>query len=196
MQSEAPATLQEIKIALENPREKSPWQGLLFIGWGLVLAKCLLAEWAIHKWQVPLRSGIIWWPTLLTAGAGTLAYIAFHWRRGAREPLTGRFVAAIWVACASALGLLAAAQASGSLGSVGLLPGLAAVLLGIAFWVHSVLDHRGVFRVAAIGWWLAAIHLLAWPTPDGLAWFALYLVLFQVGPFFGLWWKSRTAQAG
>lgn len=45
--------------------------------WGLVLTKCILAHWAIVRWDMPVSSFWVWFPTLIFAALCTIVFLAW-----------------------------------------------------------------------------------------------------------------------
>lgn len=66
-------------LRVEHAREPRSRRSelVLVVGWGLVLAKCVLAWWACRTYSVPVHPAWIIVPTLLGAALCT----ALYWRR-------------------------------------------------------------------------------------------------------------------
>ena len=186
----------QIKLALEQQGKLLPFRGLLYIFWGIILAKCIFAEWAIRKYQLPVNSFYIWIPTLIFASVSTWVYAGVTLRDVYRQPLTGQFVAAIWGGCFMAAALVVVVGYGGGSLSLFILPAICAVILGVGYFIHSVLDQRFIFKLSAYCWWLGSIPLFINPYLDALAWFSLMIILFQVLPATGLYlqWKFKPRQ--
>src|SRR5262245_60642155 len=114
----SPQEMAELELALESNRKVPAFRTLLLFYWGLIIAKCLLAQWALityHDYMVQ-RYGhaingfvFVWIPSFLISGAITLYYAAKIFRELPRMPLSGRIVSATWLACIVAFGVLAVA---------------------------------------------------------------------------------------
>jgi hypothetical protein len=190
----SPQEMAELELALEKTRQVPVFRTGLMIFWGLIVAKCLLAEWAAEVYHAPINTFLfVWVPSLLISGAITLVHAFSLFRELPRMPLSGRIVNATWVACAVGMVVLGLVSAVFGAFTVYLLPALAAVLLGVGFLIHSVVDRRMVYRVAAVGWWVSAIWLFAHPDVGALARMALCLFLFQVLPAGWLFYTQRKS---
>jgi hypothetical protein len=190
----SPQEIAELELALQKSRQVPGFRALLAFFWGLILAKCLLAQWLSEIYHTPINTfWFVWVPSFMISGALTLGYAYWLFRELPRMPLSGRLVSATWVACATGFGILVLVAGVYGVFSPYLLPALAAVLLGVGFSIHGVVDRRNIFRYAAIGWWLAAIWLAANPDITSLAWMALFLALFEVLPAGWLFFTRKRA---
>ncbi len=151
--------------------------------WGLILAKCLLAQWAFGRYHLPINPGFyVWTLSLGGSGAITIIYAYSLFRELPTMPLSGRLASATWIACAAGFGILAVMSLLRGAFDPFLLPALAAVLLGVGCFIQSVIDRRRLFKFLAAGWWLSAVGLFSQTTVDALAWMALALTLFVALP--------------
>jgi hypothetical protein len=149
----------------------------------LIMAKCLLAQWAATYYHAPINTKFyVWTLSLAGSGALTLGYAFILFKELPTMPLSGRLVSATWAACAIGFGVLALVAMSYNAFDPFLLPALAAVLLGIGCFIHSVIDRRRLFKFLAVGWWLAALGLFTQTDIHALAWMALSLILLVVAP--------------
>jgi hypothetical protein len=184
-----PQEMAELELALEKARRVPAFRTLLLLFWGLIVAKCLLAQWASQVYGAPINTfWFVWVPSFMISGAITLGYAYWLFRELPHMPLNGRLVSATWAACATGFGVLALVATFGHAFSVYLLPAEGAVLLGVGCLIHSALDRRAVFKYSAAGWWLSAFWLFAHNGVDALAWMSLALMLFLVAPAGWVYW--------
>lgn len=67
--------VQEVKVQRRvNPVRFTAW--VLGVFWSLILLKCVLAHWAIVRWDMPVGSFWIWFPTLIFAALCTVVFLA------------------------------------------------------------------------------------------------------------------------
>ncbi|HTB64320.1 MAG TPA: hypothetical protein VK737_12115 [Opitutales bacterium] len=179
----SPTDVAELELALEKSRQVPGFRTLLAFFWGLILAKCLFAQWAFTVYNLPINPGFyVWTLSLVGSGAISLVYAYWLFRELPTMPLSGRIASATWVGCGVGFALLALVAGVYQAFSIYLLPALAAVLLGVGYFIHSVAQRRNLFKFVAIGWWLAALGLFTQPNINSLAWMALSLLLFQAAP--------------
>jgi len=179
----------ELDLALEKSRRMPGFRALLALVWGLVLAKCLLAQWAFSHYHLPINPGFyVWTLSLGGSGAITLVYAYTLFRELPTMPLSGRLASATWVACAMGFAILAVMSQFEGAFDLFLLPALGAVLLGVGCFIQSVIDRRKLFKFLAVGWWLAAIGLFTQPNVNALAGMAGSLVLLVALPAGWLFW--------
>jgi hypothetical protein len=190
----SPQEVAELEIALERARRVPAFRALLLLCWGLIMAKCLLVQWTILTYHVPINGVVmVWVPSVSVCALITIYYASRVFRELPHMPLSGRIVSATWIACGTAfIVLVIAVVAYGEFSSY-LLPALAAVLLGVGYYIHSATGYRILFKLAAAGWWIAALWLFAHPDPSALAWMSLFLVLFEVLPATWLYFTARRA---
>jgi len=185
--------LDHLRLTLEQERREQAFHGPVWFLWGLILAKVLLAEWAIRVWEMPIRSVYVWGPTLLIGGACTVAWAASVGLDLKRRPATSRFLGAVWGAVALALLTLMVVSRGFGAFDPWLLPGLAAMLFGVGAFVHGSLGDRRPYRWAALVWWAGAAGLLAAPGVHGLAGLAGLVIVGHVVPVGIRWWQQRHA---
>jgi hypothetical protein len=178
-----PPDVAELELALEKSRQVPGFRALLAFFWGLILAKCLFAQWAFTVYNLPINPGFfVWTLSLGGSGALTLGYAYWLFRELPHMPLSGRIASATWVACGVGFAVLALVAGVFQAFTPYLLPALAAVLLGVGYYIHSVAQRRVLFKFVAAGWWLSALGLFTQPNVNALAWMALSLLLFQAAP--------------
>ena len=66
--------------------------------------------------------------------------------------------------------------------SLTILPAMFAVVIGVGYFIHSVIDHRFLFKLTAYGWWAACVALSLQTSVNNFAWFALAILLLQTAP--------------
>jgi hypothetical protein len=112
-----------------------------------------------------------------------------------KRPISAHLVNRIWLGCLIALMLLAVANKW--IGGIDgyLLPGIYALILGIGFYIHGVLDRRKPFQWAAGGWWLGALGLFALNDVRALGLFAGLILLCQVLPIAWIHIRERAQRS-
>ncbi|MEM8550285.1 MAG: hypothetical protein AAGF10_05790 [Verrucomicrobiota bacterium] len=196
MQSAPVQPISHVELTLEKGRRVDSYRGLLFLFWGLILAKCCLMQWAIITYAMPINGfAFIWVPTLIFGLVCTVIYARVTLKEFHDAPLTNRLVRGIWVACAIALVLLSTLGIGMQAFSPTLLPGLLAVIMGLGYCIHGYLDGRRLYFFAAAGWWLGSIVLFSQNNVASLAWLALFLICFQVLPTAWIYGQQRSSSA-
>jgi len=192
--SSSPQEVAELELALEKSRQTPGFRAGLAFFWGLIMAKCLLAQWSATVYQIPINTGLyVWALSVGGSGALTLIYAFILFRELPRMPLHGRIVSATWLGCGAGFVVLAVVAVAYGTFSIFLLPALAAVLLGVGCHIHSVVTRQRLFKFLAFGWWLAALGLFTQPNINSLAWMALSLAGLVVLPSGWMLFSRRKA---
>ncbi|MGE9297216.1 MAG: hypothetical protein ACQKBV_13115 [Puniceicoccales bacterium] len=182
----------ELELALERSERVVASRMLLLVFWGLILAKCILLQWAILRYDVPVDGGLfIWTPSFIFGAVCTIVYGKVTFEEFHRTPLTSRLVRGIWAACIAAMSLLGIVAVGLGGMSPFLLPGVFAVLMGVGFFIQGAMDPRPYLRTAAIGWWLGSIWLIYQASADALLSLAVMVIAFQVTPTLLLFWQEK-----
>ena len=139
--------IMQIELALEQSQSYDSVRGLATIFWGLIIAKCFLAQWAVLSYDVPINALVfVWFPSLIFGGLCTLIYVSMTLRRLKIRSLAGRFVRHIWGACFALISLLTVLGGGLDRFNPFLLPGFFALVLGAGFYIHSTLEKRAIFK--------------------------------------------------
>lgn len=187
----APDEMQQIRVALERSPTVENVRMALFVFWGLIFAKCFAAEWLARVYEAPLNTLYVWIPSVMFGALCTVAYATHMLKEWKVRALTGHLVAAIWTACAMAAVLISLVGTASGVVPVIKVPAFLAVIMGVGFFIHSVLDPRFWFKPAAYGWWVGSVLLFINPGVNAFGWFALMIILFQVLPTVMLWREGR-----
>lgn len=173
----------EWEIALERADAVAPLRGALLIFWGLILAKCCLAQYLIFRHDIEVNGWVfIWLPSILAGLVCTGVYARDTIAHFRRTPVTSRIVRGLWAGLFGALALTAIFGIGGGGLDPLRLPAMVAVFAGAGFFAQSTLQRERAFLYAAAGWWLGATFLFFTPGINALAVLSLLIVLFQVCP--------------
>lgn len=192
MVNTASSELAEIEVALAKSYRVAPFRLLLFIFWGLILAKCCIVEWAILNYNTPINGFVyVWIPSIVFGGICSLVYARVSDAELQRAPLFSRLMRGVWCACAISMVIFCAVIFGVKTYNPFILPGLFAILMGIGYYIHSNFDNQKLFRICAAGWWLSALVFLLEISLHSLAWLALAIVCFQIIPTAYLYFKAQ-----
>ena len=190
----SPQEVAELELALEKSGPTPNFRATLAFFWGLIMTKCLLAQWLATVYHAPINTGFyVWTLSLGGSGALTLGYAYIIFRELPRMPLSGRIVSATWLGCGAGFLVLTLVSVVYGTISVFLLPALASVLLGVGCHIHSVVTRQRLFKFLAAGWWLAALGLFTQTNIQSLAWMALSLTVLVILPAGGMLFARRKS---
>jgi len=189
-------TLAQIELAMEHDRTHDSIRGIATIFWGLILAKCFLAQWAVFAYNIPINALIfIWIPSLTFGALCTFIYASVVLKRITNRSLAGRFVRHIWGATLVLIAATTLLGAGLNLFDPMLLPGFFALIVGASFYIHSALNNRLLFKWTAVGWWTGSAWLFYNADENALGIFSLMILCFQVIPAVYLYYLSNTTSA-
>jgi len=173
----------QIEIALAKSYRVAPFKLLLFIFWGLIVAKCCIVEWAILTYSTPINGFLyVWIPSIVFGGVCSLVYARVSFEELRRAPIISRLVRGVWGACAISMIIFSVVSIGMRQYNPFILPGIFAMLMAISYFIHSILDSRKLFKISAAGWWIASIILFYQLNIDSLAGLAVAILLFQTTP--------------
>jgi hypothetical protein len=159
------------------------FRNLCLVFWGLILAKCLLLQWAIIHYSIPVNGLLfVWTPSFIFAALCVAVYLSTHAEDYATLPKRQRILSNLRYGLIAVVVILTIASLGMGTFAPLLLPGVAALLAGISFLAEGVYTKRRLYLALGIVWWIGAIALLATPTPSALGGLALLTLILVVIP--------------
>jgi hypothetical protein len=182
-----PAQDTELSLSVERAYRESLVTDRLGAIWSLIMAKCFLAQWAIHRFAIPV-SGLfyVWTLTLVMAVVASAYYLHAHRVKLHLLPTHFRVNAAVLAGLVVALGFVAYATFALGLLSAPLAAALAAVLLGSWSLARAALRRAWPPLFGAFLWWGLAATALRAPADQALLWLGVGLLGAQALPGFAV----------
>lgn len=182
-----PAQDTELSLSIERAYREALVTDRLGAIWSLILAKCFLAQWAIERYNIPVRGFfLIWTLTLIMGAVASLFYLHAHRVKLYLLPTHFRVNAALLAGLIVALGFVAYVRfALGAL-SAPVAAALAAMLLGSWALGRAALRRAWPPLVGAFLWWGLAATLLQAPAHEAMLWLGLGLLGAQALPGFAV----------
>ena len=182
-----PAQDTELSLSVERAYRESLVTDRLGGIWSLVMAKCLLAQWAILRYAIPVSGPLyIWSLTLIMAVVASLYYLHAHRVKLYLLPTHFRVNAAVLAGLVVSLGFVAYAHFALGLVSASLAAALAAVLLGSWSLARAALRRAWPPLFGAFLWWGLAATALRSPADQALLWLGLGMLCAQALPGFAV----------
>ena len=155
--------------------------------WAIILSKCLLAQWAIDEFSIPI-SGLryIWLLTLMMAVIATALYIRAHQSQINFLPNQFRVGTAIFAGVLVSLGFILYAHFALKLFSSITATALVCALLGGWSLARAALRDAYPPLVGALIWWILAGYALVSKDNYSLLWMGLGMFFAQALPDFAL----------
>lgn len=183
--------MREVELALEKSGKLRPYRCLMLAFWGLILAKCLILEWAVQTWSSPVQTVIyVWLPTLVFGSLCTILF-ARSLAQPASAPLTSHIVRGVWGGCLIAALIVAFAWLFFEVGNPYLLPAFTAIVIGLGYFTQSILDNLKLNKFLAIGWWLASLPLFTTPDVNALLVLGIAFIVLTSAPYTVLFFRYR-----
>ena len=172
----------ELALSVERAYREALVTDRLGAIWSLILAKCLLAQWAITQYSIPVSGAFyIWTLTLVMGTVASLYYLHAHRVKLYLLPTHFRVNAAVLAGLVVSLGFVAYARFA-----------LGAALLGSWSLARAALRRAWPPLVGALLWWGIAATALRAPADEALLWLGLGMLGAQALP--GLAVASREAR--
>jgi len=182
-----PAQQTELALSVERAYREALVTDRLGAIWSLILAKCLLAQWAIGRYAIPVSGAFyVWTLTLLMGTVASLYYLHAHGVRLSLLPTHFRVNSAVLGGLAVSLGFVAYARfALGAL-EAPVAAALGAALLGSWSLARAALRRAWPPLVGALLWWGFAASALRAPAEEALLWLGLGMLGAQALPGFAV----------
>lgn len=188
-----PAQDTELSLSVERAFRESLVTDRLGALWSLILAKCLLAQWAIFRFAIPV-SGLfyVWTLTLAMAVVASAYYLHAHRVKLYLLPTHFRVNAAVLAGLVVTLGFVGYAYAALGLLTAPLAAALSAVLLGSWSLARAALRRAWPPLFGAFLWWGLAATALRAPADQALLWLGVGMLCAQALPGFAV--AARAAR--
>jgi hypothetical protein len=188
-----PAHDTELSLSVERAYRESLVTDRLGAIWSLIIAKCVLAQWAILRFRIPVDGLFyVWTLTLVMAVVASVYYLHAHRVRLYLLPTHFRVNAAVLAGLLVALGFVAYAYFALGLLSAPLAASLAAVLVGSWSLARAALRRAWPPLFGAFLWWGLAATALRSPAELALLWLGLGMLCAQALPGFAV--AARVAR--
>ena len=177
----------ELALSVERAYREALVTDRLGAIWSLILAKCLLAQWAILQYSIPVSGAFyIWTLTLVMGTVASLYYLHAHRVKLYLLPTHFRVNAAVLAGLLVSLGFVAYARFA--LGGIEapVAAALGAALLGSWSLARAALRRAWPPLVGALLWWGIAATALRAPADEAMLWLGLGLLGAQALPGFAV----------
>ncbi len=155
--------------------------------WSVIFAKCLLAQWAIDEFSIPI-SGLryIWLLTLTMAVIATGLYLRAHQSKINFLPNQLRVGTAVFVGIVVSLGFILYAHFALKLFSAITASALCCILFGAWSLARAALRNTYPPLVGALIWWVLAGYALISKDNYALLWLGTGMFFAQALPSFAM----------
>lgn len=181
----------ELAMSVERAYREAVVADRLGAVWSVILAKCLLAQWAIDYYAIPI-SGLryIWTLTLIMAVVASALYLQAHRAKLLLFPNQFRVGSAVFIGLIINLGFVLYVHFA--LAAIPLSVSYAIIAASMGGWslVRATLRRAPEPLMAALLWWLVAGLILRVEPALSLMWLGLGCLFAQALPNFAM--VSRT----
>ena len=182
-----PAQDTELALSVERAYREALVTDRLGAIWSLILAKCLLAQWAIAEYAIPVSGAFyVWTLTLVMGAVASLFYLHAHRVRLHLLPTHFRVNAAVLGGLVVSLGFVAYARFALGAIEAPVAAALGAALLGSWSLARAALRRAWPPLVGALLWWGLAATALRAPADEALLWLGLGMLGAQALPGFAV----------
>lgn len=166
--------------------------GLMLMFWGLIIAKCLLVQWAIFTYRAPINGWLfVWTPSIAFGILCSLAYLRYA--RGAfwLSPLGSHTSLNLWFSISVVSIFVSVSALEFHMLSPFLLPAFFSLLMGLGYFTQGSISHLKFYKILGINWWIGATFLITHPDVDALTWLAGFIIFLQVLPSGFIFWGEN-----
>lgn len=188
--------LKQVDVLLENYHTGNRIRQCLPIFWSLIAIKCVLAEYLVQRYDVPIAAYWVWAPSLSMGVVATLLFGRFSWRGFMSEPPSVRRDAALWgisMLCMMVVLILGFQSKSEAAFQV---PRYFSLILSVSFLLHALLERSLTYLCLGVLWAAVTFYYLSHAKMIDLVSFAGFMFVFVVIPFGWKWWQSRQQEKG
>jgi hypothetical protein len=177
----------ELALSVERAYREALVTDRLGAIWSLILAKCLLAQWAITQYSIPVSGAFyVWTLTLVMGTVASLYYLHAHRVKLYLLPTHFRVNAAVLVGLLVSLGFVAYARFALGAIEAPVAAALGAALLGSWSLARAALRRAWPPLIGALLWWGIAATALRAPADEALLWLGLGMLGAQALPGFAV----------
>ncbi len=177
----------ELALSVERAYREALVTDRLGAIWSLILAKCLLAQWAITQYSIPVSAAFyVWTLTLVMGAVASLYYLHAHRVKLYLLPTHFRVNAAVLGGLVVSLGFVAYARFALGAIEAPVAAALGAALLGSWSLARAALRRAWPPLVGALLWWGLAATALRAPADEALLWLGLGMLGAQALPGFAV----------
>jgi hypothetical protein len=177
----------ELALSVERAYREALVTDRLGAIWSLILAKCLLAQWAITQYSIPVSGAFyVWTLTLVMGTVASLYYLHAHRVKLYLLPTHFRVNAAVLVGLLVSLGFVAYARFALGAIEAPVAAALGAALLGSWSLARAALRRAWPPLIGALLWWGIAATALRAPADEAMLWLGLGMLGAQALPGFAV----------
>ncbi len=184
----------ELALSVERAYREAVVVDRLGALWAVIIAKCLLAQWAIDYYAIPI-SGLryIWTLTLTMAVIATGLYLQAHRAKISFFPNQFRVGSAVLFGVMINIGFIFYAHFALSAVSATAAYAMVAALMGGWSLVRATLRRAPEPLMAALLWWLVAVLILRAAPEFSMLWLGLGCLVAQAFPIFAMVMRTQKA---
>jgi hypothetical protein len=177
----------ELTLSVERAYREAVVLDRLGALWSLILAKCLLAQWAIATYSIPISGfAYVWSLSILMAAMASALYLRANRLPLSVIPETRRVGGAVLLALLVACGFVLYARFALGAFSPAVAAGICAALAGAWSLARASIRRAWEPFAGALLWWGLAGTALRSPDSEALLWSGLGWLLASALPSFAL----------
>lgn len=174
------ADLAYIRQLMEDTRRATYVSGGYFIVWGIAIGLGLLLTWLQLTGHMPMMPMVSWTGCLVLGGIGTLFLIREEMNQPVQTP-AGRLIGMVWMSIGISMLIIFFVGVGSGVMPGSLMTPVSSTLVGAAVFLTGTLASLNWVRNLALGWWLGAAAMFAWPGLHvlllmGVMLFVLYVI--------------------
>lgn len=188
------ADLAYIRQLMADTRQATYVSGGYFIVWGIAIGLGLLLTWLQLTGRMPMMPMASWTGCLVLGSIGTFFLVREEKNQPVQTP-AGRLIGMVWMSVGiSMLIIFFVGVGTGAMNGSLMTP-VSSTLVGTAVFLTGTLASLNWVRNLALGWWLGAAAMFAWPGLHVLLMMGIMLFVLYVIPGVILIRQKTTARS-
>ena len=181
-ENEAQQELAFIKKVMEDSRRIIAYDGKDFTFWGILVTVGMVLMYVNIVFQFHISSMVLWGSFIGTGWIFSIVRGFTHHRKQRVKTFASSVISSVWLSCGIVMTLIGfVLNPVGAIKGWAVLP-LIALVLGIGYFITSVIIPTRWIRYSAFGWWIGGILIAAYPGQYMSLAFAGMMICFQIIP--------------
>lgn len=182
--------LQFIKKIIEDSKKTVLDNGIQYIVWGILIVIGLFTTNILTIMNVKIRFYWVWMIIILLGWI--YSYFSIYKRNKSNySSFAQRIINSSWLACGIGMTLLGFVGPAVNAYKGAFVSPILAVILGIAFFISTIIYEVKWMKLVPYGWWIGALYMFIFPGKFSFIIMGTLMIFFQIAPGIFLYRKFK-----